>query len=141
MTEIRVNALVVKESASGEYDKILTVLSEKYGKLYVVGKGVKSVRSRHMASTQLFTYASFSLRKKGNYYYITDSDLIENYYDIRDTSSKMYQVVSTFYNKLTTNLKSVDIYKSDANGNKVKTTINLNTIRIYVYDILNNFLN
>lgn len=89
MTEIRVNALVVKESASGEYDKILTVLSEKYGKLYVVGKGVKSVRSRHMASTQLFTYASFSLRKKGNYYYITDSDLIENYYDIRGDMLKL----------------------------------------------------
>ena len=89
MTEIKVNALVVRENESGEYDKVLTVISEQYGKLYVVGKGVKSVRSRHMASCQLFSYASFSLRKKGNYYYITDSDLIENYYDIRGDMLKL----------------------------------------------------
>lgn len=84
MTDFKVNALIIKESESGEYDKVLTVLTEKFGKLFVVGKGVKSVRSRHMATTQLFSYASFNLRKKGNYYYITDSDLIEGYYGIRN---------------------------------------------------------
>ena len=40
MNDIKVNALVVKESSSGEYDKVLTVITEQYGKLYVVGKGV-----------------------------------------------------------------------------------------------------
>lgn len=89
MTDFKVNGLVLKENQSGEYDKVLTVLTEKHGKLYVVGKGVKSVRSRHMATTQVFTYASFNLRKKGNYYYITDSDLIENYYDLRGDMLKL----------------------------------------------------
>lgn len=89
MTDFKVNALVIKESESGEYDKVLTVLTEKYGKLFVVGKGVKSVRSRHMATTQLFSYSSFNLRRRGNYYYITDSDLIENYYDIRGDMLKL----------------------------------------------------
>ena len=89
MTDIKVNALVIKENSSGEYDKVLTVLTENLGKLYVVGKGVKSVRSKHIASTQLFSYSSMNLRKKGNYYYITDSDLIENYYDIRGDMLKL----------------------------------------------------
>ena len=89
MNDIKVNALVVKESSSGEYDKVLTVITEQYGKLYVVGKGVKSVRSKHIASTQVFSYSAMNLRKKGSYYYITDSDLIENYYDIRGDMLKL----------------------------------------------------
>ena len=89
MTDFKVNGLVIRESDHGENDKLLTILTEKHGKLYVIGKGVKSVRSRHLASCQLFSYASFNFRKKGNMYYITDSDLIEDYYDIRDDILKL----------------------------------------------------
>lgn len=89
MTEIKQNGLVVKERDLGENDKLLTILTERYGKLVVVAKGVKSVRNRHFACCQLFSYASFGLRKRGNYYYITDSDLLENYYDIRNDISKL----------------------------------------------------
>ena len=89
MTDFRVNGIVIKETDFGEYDKLLTILTEKDGKLFVVVKGVKSVRSRHMATTQLFSYSSFNLRKRGNYYYITDSDLIENYFDIRNDMLKV----------------------------------------------------
>lgn len=89
MTDFKVNGLVIREADMGEYDKILTILTEKYGKLFVVGKGVKSVRSQHIASAQLFSYASFNLRRRGKYYYITDSDLIQNYYDIRNDVLKM----------------------------------------------------
>lgn len=89
MTDFKINGLVIKEGEIGENDKLLTVLTEKYGKIFVVGKGVKSVRSLHMATTQLFAYSSFTLRKRGNYYYISDSDLIENYYSIRDDILKL----------------------------------------------------
>ena len=83
MTEIKQNGLVISERDLGENDKILTILTERYGKLPVIAKGAKSVRNRHMPSTQLFCYASFGLRKRGNFYYVVDSDLVENYYNIR----------------------------------------------------------
>lgn len=89
MTEIKQNGLVIAERDLGENDKLLTVLVERFGKLTVVAKGAKSVRNRHIPSTQLFAYASFGLRRKGNYYYITDSDLIESYYDIRSDIVKL----------------------------------------------------
>lgn len=89
MTEIKKNGLVIQERDLAENDKLLTILVERYGKMYVVAKGVKSVRNRHMSSCQLFSYASFGLRKRGNYYYITDSDLIESYYDIRTDILKL----------------------------------------------------
>lgn len=89
MTEIKQNGLVISERDFGENDKILIVLTEKYGKLPVMAKGAKSVRNRHMPSTQLFAYSSLGLRKKGNFYYVTDSDLIENYFDIRNNIQKL----------------------------------------------------
>lgn len=89
MTEIKPNGLVIAEKDMGDNDKLLTILTERYGKLMVIGKGVKSLKSRHMASCQLFSFASFGLRRRGNFYYITDSDLIENYYDIRNDIKKL----------------------------------------------------
>ena len=89
MTEIKQNGLVISERDFGENDKILLILTERYGKLPVMAKGAKSVKNRHMPSTQLFAYASFGLRKKGNFYYITDSDLIENFYNIRNDIIKL----------------------------------------------------
>ena len=77
------------EKDFNENDKLLTVLTERYGKVTVLAKGVKSLKNRHMASCQLFAYSSFSLRKKGDLYYITDSDLIENYFEIRTDIVKM----------------------------------------------------
>ena len=83
MTDFKKNGLVIHENDYGENDKLLIVLTERYGKIPVIAKGAKSVKNRHMACCQLFTYASFNFRKKGNFYYITESDLIESYYDIR----------------------------------------------------------
>jgi len=39
MTEIKQNGLVISERDLGENDKILTVLTERYGKLPVIAKG------------------------------------------------------------------------------------------------------
>ncbi len=89
MTDFKVNGLVIREAEHGENDKLLTILTEKYGKLYVIGKGVRSLKNRHMACAQLFSYASFNFRKRGSFYYITDSDLIENYYEIRNDITKL----------------------------------------------------
>ncbi len=89
MTDFKVNCLIIQEREIGENDKLLTVLSERYGKLYVIGKGVKSIKNRHMHCCHLLSYVSFNLRKKGNYYYITESDLIENFYDIRNDILKL----------------------------------------------------
>lgn len=89
MTEIKQNGIVISERDIGENDKLLVVLTERYGKLPVIVKGGKSMRNRHIPSTQLFAYSVLGLRKKGNYYYITDSDLIENYYEIRNDIVKL----------------------------------------------------
>jgi len=89
MTDFKINGLIINERELGENDKLLTVLSERYGKLFVVGKGVKSIKNRHMHCCHLLSYVSFNLRKKGSYYYITESDLIESFFEIRNDLLKL----------------------------------------------------
>ena len=89
MTEIKVNGLVLFDREIGENDKLLTVLTEKFGKLFVIAKGVKSLKNRNMCCSHIFSYASFGIRRKGNYYYLVDSDLIENFFSVRNDILKL----------------------------------------------------
>ena len=89
MTDFKINGLVIGERELGDNDKLLTILSERYGKVVAIGKGVKSIKNRNMCCCQPFTYASFNLRKRGKYYFITESDLIENFFDIRNDILKL----------------------------------------------------
>jgi len=89
MTEIKVNGLVLFDREIGENDKLLTVLTERYGKLFVIAKGAKSIKNRNMCCTHIFSYASFGIRRRGNYYYLVDSDLIENFFSVRNDILKL----------------------------------------------------
>lgn len=87
--DIEVNGLVVREVKTGEADKIITIFTDKLGKITVSGKGVSSMKSKYAASTQIFTYNTFQLRKKGQYYYIRDAFYIENFMNIRYDIEKL----------------------------------------------------
>jgi len=83
MEQISVRGLVVRETPVGEYDKLLTVITEEMGRIVISGKAVRSLKSKHMAATQLFCYSSFVLRKSRGYYYISDSALTESFFGLR----------------------------------------------------------
>ena len=89
MTEIKVNGLVLFDREIGENDKLLTILTEHFGKIFVIAKGVKSVKNRNMCCSHIFCYASFAVRRKGNYYYLVDSDLIESFFSVRNDILKL----------------------------------------------------
>lgn len=80
-TELR--GLVVREVKTGENDKILTLLTAEKGLVTVSGKGLSSIRNKYAASSQLFSYSTFQLRKRGEFYYIADAFLIECFMNIR----------------------------------------------------------
>jgi len=89
MEQLRVKGLVVRENPVGEYDKLITVITEEMGKITVSGKGVRSLKSKHMPATQLFSYSSFVLRKSHGYFYISDSALEESFYGLRTSLDKL----------------------------------------------------
>lgn len=89
MEELTVKALVVKSVDYGDFDKLLTLVTEDKGKLTVTVKGGKSLRSKFVSVSEPFTYAAFNLRKSNKYFYVYDSDLLEDFYLLRDSIEKL----------------------------------------------------
>ncbi len=83
MEQLETKGLVIREVAVGEADKLLTLLTPDYGKLTVSVKGAASLKSRHMASSQLFAYSTFVLKKSKKYFYVSESETIECFFGIR----------------------------------------------------------
>ncbi len=81
--QFETRGLVIREVQTSEADKLLTLLTPERGKVTVSGKGVSSLKSRHMASCQLFSYSDFVLKKTKKYFYIADSETIECFFGIR----------------------------------------------------------
>lgn len=86
---ITVHGLCVRETEVGEADKIITLVTMEYGRLSVSGKGIKSLKSRHMAATQPYCYSLFTLRKSKKYFYIEESELIECFWELRSDIEKL----------------------------------------------------
>ena len=84
MDKQTVTGLVLRETAKGDNDKLLTILSAEHGKLTVLGKGVRSLKNRNMVTTQPFCYATYLLTKsRSGLYYISESELHEAFFNLR----------------------------------------------------------
>ena len=89
MDELSLRALVVRVSDFGEYDKILTLLSEEKGIVSVSVKGGKSLKSKFSALSEMFSYGVFNVRRTGKYYYLFDGELVEDFYALRSDIVKL----------------------------------------------------
>lgn len=90
MEKLSVHGLVLREKPLGDNDKLLTLLTAEHGKMFVTGKGVRSLKSKNMTSSQPFAYSTFILTKnKSGFYHISESDLHELFFGIRTDLNKI----------------------------------------------------
>ncbi len=80
-----VKGLVLRSVDLKESDRLITVFTEEMGVVSALAKGAKSLKSRKMSSTMQFCYSSFVLYKKGEHYWIRDAELIESFFEIRNS--------------------------------------------------------
>ncbi len=69
MGMIKTKGIVVSVTNLGEYDKLLTVLTEELGAINVSAKGATSRHNNLKAMTRVFCYGEFVLYDKKNGYY------------------------------------------------------------------------
>lgn len=79
----KIKGLVIKTQNINENDKYLTVLCEKYGKIYFKAAGVRSFKSKNLAAAQPFTYSEFTILRTQNFTRMNEAQVIENFYDLR----------------------------------------------------------
>ena len=73
--------LVIRSAEQGENGKYLTLLTNA-GKRYVSVSGARGMKSRFVATAQLFCYAEYQVEVKDGRSYLRDSARIENFYEI-----------------------------------------------------------
>lgn len=79
---INVQGVVLKSINLGDTDKIITIFSDKLGKIDVVAHGTRKAKSPLASSTLPFCYCKFSLYKGKNLYTLSQSQIIDSFQKI-----------------------------------------------------------
>ena len=147
MSYIKTQGIVLKNINLGESDKIITLLSDKLGKIDAVAHGSRKSNSSLMASTQPFCYGEYMLYKGKSLYTLNQSSIIESFQQILlDFQKLMY---GTYYLELVDNLLMKDIknitmlalliktlyilINGDIDNELLKTAVNFKAISISGY--------
>ncbi|CAM3436284.1 DNA repair protein RecO [Marinicrinis lubricantis] len=78
----RAEGVVIKSFDYGEGNKIVKLLTET-GKVTVMAKGAKKVKSRHSAVVQMFTHADFVFYKSGDMGTLNHGETIQSFHALR----------------------------------------------------------
>lgn len=76
---IKVDGIIIKVELVKEYDKILTVLTDDYGKINVYSFNSRRQKSSNISKTRLFCHSEFELKVINNKYNLVQSKLIESF--------------------------------------------------------------
>jgi DNA repair protein RecO (recombination protein O) len=80
----KVEGIVIRSMDYGEGHKIVTVFTREAGKVGIMVRGAKKLKSRHAAATQLFTYGVYSFYKNGQLGSLNSADIEESYHELRE---------------------------------------------------------
>jgi len=87
----KTEAIVLRSRHLGETSKILTLFTERFGKLAAVAKGARRPKSRFGASLDLFAHSSVILYLKENrdLGLVTESAMLEDFYGLREDAERL----------------------------------------------------
>jgi DNA repair protein RecO (recombination protein O) len=83
------DGLVVREMAWGENDKRIVLLTADRGRISVLAKGARSMRSKYTNTTCLFTYGNFEITERGGHAWLGGASVIESFWGIRDDIERL----------------------------------------------------
>lgn len=106
MKLLKVKGVVIKEIPYKENDKIITLMTDKLGKISCMAKGAKKTNSALLASCQLLVYSEFVLYKGTSFYHINSAETIDTFYSLRtdyDKLEKAYEITKVLNNLVVEN--------------------------------------
>ncbi|MBD0379117.1 DNA repair protein RecO [Paenibacillus sedimenti] len=80
-----VQGIVLRSMDYGEGNKIISLFTPELGKVSIMARGAKKMKSRHAAVTQLFTYGDFVFFKQsGQMGTLNSAEIIEAHHALRE---------------------------------------------------------
>ncbi len=89
MSVFNARGIVIGETLVSESDKRVTLLLKERGKVTAYAKGARKATSKLLAGTQLFAYSDFVLYDGGRFLSVTQIELIESFYNIRNDYDRL----------------------------------------------------
>lgn len=87
---IKTRGIIIRQINYGDYDKMLTCLTEDYGRISVSAKGVRSIKSKKRAACELLCYDELVLSPpRGEVYTLKECECIECFYALREDCVKL----------------------------------------------------
>ena len=89
MKTVRTQGVVLRYTNFKEADRMLTVFSPERGKMQVLARGCRKPKSRLLAASQLFCYADYMFVRSKEIYVLTQADIRNSFYDIRNDVERL----------------------------------------------------
>ena len=78
-----VDGLVIREINVGDNDKMLTILTPDRGRIGVMAKGSRSLKSQVLSTAQLYTYGNYEIYEKNDYKWLRSGSVIDGFFGLR----------------------------------------------------------
>src|SRR3989344_3677723 len=85
----KAEGIILKRINFGEADKIITVFTKQYGKLKILGKGIRKITSRRAPHLELFNLTRFTLHKGRSFDIVTEAENITSFAEIKKNLPKL----------------------------------------------------
>lgn len=86
---IKTKGIVLMENNTGDYDKMVTLLTPDLGKIGAIAKGSRRPKSALMSGTQFLAFSDFIIYSSPSSYSINSCEPIEIFYNIRCDLEKL----------------------------------------------------
>lgn len=87
--QVATDGLIVMEKSISESDKLVTILTRKFGIIRAFARGVKNVKNKNFSAVQLFCYSDFIIFKGRNKYIINESNCKKSFWNLRCDIEKL----------------------------------------------------
>jgi len=97
-THYRSQGIFLKKEDRGEADQLFTIFTKDYGKLEILGRAIRKIKSKLRSGADTFLLSEVEFIQGKTYKTLTDAVLIDKFKNLRETPQKLkiaYKVADT----------------------------------------------
>ena len=80
--------IIISRKNYGEADRLLSIFSKHYGKMFLMAKGVRKPKSRKRGHIEIFSRVRYSFTKNDNFILMNEAELVNSYDEVRSSLRK-----------------------------------------------------
>ncbi|MDP3998006.1 MAG: DNA repair protein RecO [bacterium] len=95
MRSYKTEGIILKRSNYGEADRILTAFTKHHGKIKIMAKGVRRIKSRRGPNVELFNWTTLFLRKGKNFDLLGEAEVKNSFFSLKNDLQRVgicYQI-------------------------------------------------